>query len=86
MNLGTLELSGLSDEYVSELLINFIAFQGLKSQVGEGGLANYLLKSKIDSKLWRGILAIFIGMPWILSELNEDDYILLKQIHEMLSV
>ena len=86
MDLKKLELEGFSDSDVSQILINFIAFQGLKNQVGKEGLATYLLKTKIPSQQWRTVLAVFIGMPWILSELSDDDYLLLKSIHEMLSV
>lgn len=86
MKLEKLGLKDLSDSDVSEILIHFIAFHGLKSQVGKDGLSVYLIKSKIPSIQWRAVLSVFIGMPWILSKLDDDDYILLKQIHEMLAV
>ena len=89
MDIKKLNLAGLDDEEVNDILIKFLAFQGFKKLIEaskEKTIVALFLKNNIPSRLWRSFLAGFIGMPWELDKLDDEDYLILKQVHEMLTV
>lgn len=85
-NLGSINLHGMSDSYKTEVLKTFFAFNLLKDKLASKDLSAYLIETKIPSFISRQILADFIGLPWISSQINDDDRNLLEQIKELLSV
>nr|AKH47511.1 hypothetical protein [uncultured marine virus] len=86
MDLNKLMIDNYSDDDKTEVIINLIAFEGLKIATKNMRLGEYLVKTKVPSQIWRGAMAVFIGMPWELNKLDNDEYLLLKDIHEMLTV
>lgn len=85
-NLESIGLHGMSDSYKTEVLKTFFAFNLLRDKLAGKDLSIYLLETKMPSFIIRQILADFIGLPWISTQINDDDRNLLEQIRELLAL
>ena len=70
----------------TEKFILFLAYLGIKEQIGDGSVLEYFLEYKIDPDEWRNIASEILSIPFDLSELEDRDVVLLRQFETFITI
>jgi hypothetical protein len=87
MDIKVFDLSETNSQETKRLFTIFLALQYLKGRVkSKGQLLNVLKEQTDDYNIIREMCSTFIGAPWQLHELDDNEHLILKEMHEFISI
>lgn len=89
LEIKKIDLDAITDDNSVEIFHALLGLEGIKFTMKLDNLEtlwDLFLREKLPSGEVRKFCAQFLGIPWELSELEDDDVEILQQMHEILSI